>query len=316
MMDLKLKIAVCSRSFSRHTKLRQELLSKYKNVTFNECGEQLEGKNLIEFLKNHDKAITALEKIDENILSQLPELKAIGKYGVGLDMIDMNAMNKFGVRLGWVPGVNRRSVSELTLSMMISMFRHVHIANSQVQSGIWRQIIGRELSGSTVGVLGCGHVGKDVIKLLRPFGCRILVNDILDYPSFYEEYDVQRVTLSQLMALSDVVSIHIPLNSATRGILCAKMLSLMKASAILINTARGGLVDESMLKNMLINNRLSGAAFDVFDSEPPADTELLSLPNFISTPHIGGSSEEAVLAMGLSAINGLEHNSVPQVDTK
>jgi len=94
------------------------------------------------------------------------------------------------------------------------------------------------------------------------------------------------------------------------------MLSLMKRSAILINIARGGLVDEVALKNMLIDHRLSGAAFDVFDSEPPKDSELLSLPNFLATPHIGGSSEEAVLAMGRSAINGLEHNSVPQVDTK
>lgn len=315
-METKVKIAVCSRSFSRNPILRQELLSRYKTVTFNDSGEQLDGRRLVRFLKNHDKAITALETIDESILSQLPQLKAIGKYGVGLDMIDMKAMNKYGVRLGWVAGVNRRSVSELTLSLMINMLRHVHLANSEVQSGIWRQVIGRQLSGATIGIIGCGHVGKDLIKLLRPFECQILVNDIVDYPSFYDEYDVQRASLPQLMAMSDIVSIHVPLNIDTQGILDAKMLSLMKTSAILINIARGGLVDELALKNMLIDHRLSGAAFDVFDSEPPKDSELLSLPNFLATPHIGGSSEEAILAMGRSAINGLEHNSVPQVDTK
>lgn len=315
-MESKVKIAVCSRSFSRNPILRQELLSRYKTVTFNDSGEQLDGGRLVRFLKNHDKAITALETIDESILSQLPQLKAIGKYGVGLDMIDMKAMSKYGVRLGWVAGVNRRSVSELALSLMINMLRHVDVANSEVESGIWRQVMGKQLSGRTVGIIGCGHVGKDLTKLLRPFGCEILVNDILDYPLFFKEYDIQRVTLPELMTRSDVVSIHVPLNMNTRGILDLKMLSLMKRSAILINIARGGLVDELALKNMLIDHRLSGAAFDVFDSEPPKDTELLSLPNFLATPHIGGSSEEAVLAMGRSAINGLEHNSVPQVDTK
>ncbi len=313
MTDSKLKIAVCSRSFSRHSILRQELLSKYKNVTFNDSGEQLEGESLVEFLKNHDKAITALEKIDESILSQLPKLKAIGKYGVGLDMIDMKSMNKNGVRLGWVAGVNRRSVSELTLSLMINMLRHVHLANSEVKSGIWRQLIGRQLTGATVGIIGCGNVGQDLVRLLRPFECNILVNDIVDYSEFYEQYDIQAVTLPELMTMSDIISIHIPLNRDTTGILDAKMLSRMKGSAILINTARGGLVDEVKLKDMLKRSKISGAAFDVFNSEPPTDSELLSLTNFFATPHIGGSSEEAVLAMGRAAIYGLEHNSVPQV---
>ena len=176
-MKSKLKIAVCSRSFSKNTILRDELLSKYQHVTFNDSGEQLEGETLIEFLKHHDKAITALEKIDENVLSKLPELQAIGKYGVGLDMIDMHAMSKYGVCLGWVGGVNRRSVAELVIAFAINMLRHVGIANNEVRSGIWRQVMGGHLSGRTVGIIGCGHVGKDLVKLLEPFGCKLLVLD-------------------------------------------------------------------------------------------------------------------------------------------
>jgi D-3-phosphoglycerate dehydrogenase len=174
------KVAVCSRSFSRNVALRAELLSKYEHVTFNETGRQLEGDDLVEFLSGHDKAITALERIDEYVLSRLPELKAIGKYGVGLDMIDMAAMRKHGKRLGWTGGVNRRSVSELVIAFAITMLRHVHTANREILSGNWRQHVGGELSGRTVGIIGCGHVGKDLVQMLKPFGCPVLVHDIRD----------------------------------------------------------------------------------------------------------------------------------------
>jgi len=305
------RVAVCSRSFSKNTVLRKELLAAYKNVTFNDSGIQLEGDALIQFLRGHDKAIIALETITEYVLSNLPKLKAIGKYGVGLDMIDMEAMRNNGVRLGWVGGVNRRSVSELVISFAIHLLRHVGVANSEVLNGVWRQIMGGQLSGRTVGIIGCGHVGKDLVTLLAPFGCRVLACDIIDYPDFYKRYDVEPVSLPDLMAISDVVSIHVPLDKSTRQILDKKILSLMKPSAILINIARGGLVDELALREMLKNKLLAGAAFDVFESEPPLDTELLCQPNFLATPHIGGSSEEAILAMGRSAIKGLSVNSVP-----
>ena len=306
-----IKIAVCSRSFSKNRVLREELLAVYKNVTFNDSGEQLEGDALVGFLQNHVKAITALETISADILTKLPDLKAIGKYGVGLDMIDMEAMRNHGVRLGWTGGVNRRSVSELVIAFAVNMLRQVGLVNDEVRSGIWRQLMGGQLSGRIFGIIGCGQVGKDLVRLLEPFGCRILVNDILDYPDFYNNNDVEVVSLAKLMSESDVVSIHVPLNESTRGMLNKKMLSLMKISAVLINVARGGLVDEVVLKRMLKNNLLAGAAFDVFANEPPRDTELLLLPNFLATPHIGGSSEEAVLAMGRAAIRGLDINSLP-----
>ena len=310
-MNAHISVAVCSRSFSKNKILREELLAEYEHVTFNDSGIQLEGDILIEFLQGHDKAITALETINEYVLSNLPKLKAIGKYGVGLDMIDMGAMCNNDVRLGWVGGVNRRSVSELVISFAIHLLRHVGVANNEVLAGEWRQIMGGQLSGRTVGIIGCGHVGKDLVTLLAPFGCRVLAHDIVDYSDFYKRYDVEPVTLPDLMAMSDVVSIHVPFDKSTRQILDKKILSLMKPSAILINIARGGLVDELALREMLRNRLLSGAAFDVFESEPPLDAELLCQPNFLATPHIGGSSEEAILAMGRSAIKGLSINSVP-----
>ena len=310
-MNTKEKVAVCSRSFSKNKILRAELLARYSQVTFNDTGCQLEGDSLIEFLSGHAKAITALEKIDDYILSSLPELKVIGKYGVGLDMIDLNAMHQYGKKLGWTSGVNRRSAAELTLVFAILMLRHIITANREVLTGTWRQHKGGLLSGRTIGIIGCGNIGKDLVKLLQPFGCSILVNDIRNYGDFYAEYDIKAIKLEELLAKADIVTLHLPLDKSTIGILNAERLALMKPSAILINAARGGLVNEKALKKLLKTKQLAAAAFDVFADEPPQDRELLNLPNFLATPHIGGSAEEAILAMGRAAIDGLENAKHP-----
>jgi D-3-phosphoglycerate dehydrogenase len=222
-------------------------------------------------------------------------------------------MERHGVSLGWTGGVNKRSVSELVISFAISLLHETHTANKQVLSGTWRQIKGRQLTGKTVGIIGCGHIGKDVAILMRAFGCPVLAHDILNFPKFYSEHSVTPVGLEELLASSDVVTLHLPLDDSTRNILSAERLAMMKPGAILINAARGHLVDEAALKSMLIEGRLSGAAFDVFCMEPPDDTELLGLPNFIATPHIGGSTEEAVLAMGQAAIEGLDNCRPPSL---
>lgn len=310
-MNVTDKVAVCSRSFSRHPILRAELLERYTNVTFNDTGQQLEGADLIDFLRGHDKAITALERIDDSLLAALPELRVIGKYGVGIDMIDLEAMRRHGKRLGWAGGVNRRSAAELALAFAIVMLRHVVAGNREILAGGWRQLMGGLLSGRTVGIIGCGHIGKDLVRLLQPFECTVLVNDIRDYSDFYTEFNLQPVSKEKLLECADVVSLHVPLDDSTRNMLTAERLALMKPSAILINAARGGLVDEAALKAALIEQRLAAAAFDVFAQEPPQDRELLELPNFLATPHIGGSAEEAILAMGQAAIDGLDINEVP-----
>jgi phosphoglycerate dehydrogenase-like enzyme len=305
------RVAVCSRSFSANPVLRAELLARYLHVTFNDAGRQLAGETLVEFLQGHDKAITALEVIDQSILRRLPQLQVIGKYGVGLDMIDLGAMRAHGKRLGWTGGVNRRSVSELVIANAISMLRHVPAAQREVLSGTWRQHVGGNLSGRTVGIIGCGHVGKDLAVLLRAFHCRILVNDILEFQDFYTANAVEPLDLEALLRRSDIVTLHVPLNDSTRGLLDARRLAMLQPTALLINTARGGLVDEVALKHMLRERKLAAAAFDVFEQEPPADQELLQLPNFLATPHIGGSAQEAILAMGRAAIRGLDDNELP-----
>ena len=299
-------IVVASRSFSNHRVLKKELLERYSNIRFNEQGVTYSGEALVGFLKGAVKAITGLEVLNGAIFSALPGLKVISKYGVGLDMIDLKAMESHGVLLGWTGGVNKRSVSELVLSSMIALLHRVPEASAEVKAGKWRQLKGLQLSGKTVGIVGCGQVGKDLAVFLRAFGCRVLSHDIADFPAFYVENQITPSSLDDLLRESDIVTLHLPLNRLTRNIISSEKLKLMKHGAYLINAARGGLIDELALKAMLKNGRLAGAFLDVFSEEPPADTELLRLPNILLTPHIGGSTEEAQLAMGRAAIKGLD----------
>jgi phosphoglycerate dehydrogenase-like enzyme len=296
-------VAVTSRSFSRHEILRAELLERYACVTFNDAGRSLGGEDLVDFLAGHPLAITALETIDEAVLSRLPELRAISKVGVGIDMLDLEAMKRHDVRLAWSRGTNARSVSELAVNFMLALLRHLPTVTRLVRDGEWRQVQGRTLTGRTVGIVGFGHVGRDLAALLSPFSCRVLAYDVAplnDLPAHVEES-----SLKSLLAESEIVTLHTVLSEETRHILSRERIESMRSGALVINTSRGGLVDEEALFDALSSGQLAGAALDVFSVEPPGGHPLLGLDQVIVTPHVGGSTAEAVLAMGRAAIAGL-----------
>lgn len=309
-----MKIVVASKSFAGNATLRAELSSRYPGVTYTDSPTVLDGDPLIALLRGHDHAIVGLERIDERVLEQVPELKVISKYGVGLDGVDIEALVRHGVKLAWTGGVNRRSVAELTLGFAIALLHRVPEGDYTLRRGEWRKLIGRQLTGRTFGIVGCGFVGKDLVGLLAPFGCRVLAHDIRDYAEFYRAHQVTAVTLDQLLRESDIVSLHVPLDRSTRGMIGAAELAAMRPGSCLINAARGGLVDEEALFAALERGHLAGAAADVFAIEPDAHPRLVAHPKFIGTPHIGGSTQEAQLAMGRAAIEGLEHARVPGAD--
>lgn len=301
-----MRIAVAARSFSRNPALRLELSEKYPDVTFSESADVLDGDALVTFLAGRDHAIVGLERIDERVLAASPDLKVISKYGVGLDGVDLAAIARFGVKLAWTGGVNRRSVAELTLAFALSLLHRVPETSVLLRAGEFQRLVGRQLTGRVVGMIGCGFVGKDLVSLLAPFGCRVLATDIRSYPEFYASHGVEAVDLDRLLSESDIVTLHVPLDETTRGMIGASELARMRKGACLINAARGGLVDEPALIDALLSGHLAGAACDVFQMEPEANPALLALPSFLGTPHIGGSTAEAQLAMGRAAIAGLE----------
>lgn len=300
-------VAVASHSFSKNGRLREELLAKYPSARFNDTGVPLAGEPLIRFLSGHEKAISGLEVLDDDLFRAVPELRLVSKYGVGLDTLDLDAARRHNVVVRWTPGVNSQAVAELAVAFMVALSRDIIPLADEVRAGRWpHHRNGRQLSSAVVGILGCGHVGQHVTRICRAFGARVLAHDIRTYDAFYRDAGVQPVPLESLLRESDIVTIHVPLDRSTRGLIGAAELELMKPRALLVNTARGGIVDEGALKEALIARQIAGAAFDVFAEEPPTDPELLALRNFIATPHIGGGTEDAVLAMGRAAIVGLD----------
>lgn len=297
-----MKITVTSPSFSKNKLLSSEISSIFPNVKLNLDGVRFDKQGLIEYLKDADAAVVGLEMIDDDVLAACPKLKIIAKYGVGLDSIDLEACKKRGVSIGWSGGVNRLSVAEMALGFMLMLCRNLYMTSNQLKSGTWNKSGGVQLSGKTVGIIGFGYIGQELARLLAPFGCKVIANDIADKTKEVEALGVELVDKSRIFAESDIVTVHTPLTAQTKNIINKDTLSLMKKTAFVINTARGGIVDEEALKTALQGGMIAGAALDVYLEEPPVDKELLGLPNLICTPHIGGNAEEAVLAMGRSAI--------------
>ncbi len=299
------KIAVTPPAICRVPALREKILRLFPEAVFNDSSRYFDEDGLVRFGAEAEAILVGRDPVTGSVLEQLPDLKIISKYGVGLDNIDQPALQERGIALGWEPGVNKRSVAELTLAFMLSLCHNVGITGSRLKQGEWFKDGGVDLGGKTVGIVGCGHVGKEVARLLKPFGCTLLVRDILPMPEFCEKFNVEEVSLERVLTESDVLTLHVPLDDSTRNLIDKAALGKMKPTVFLINTSRGEVVDESALKHALKEKALAGAALDVFADEPPQDADLITLPNLMVTPHIGGNSKEAVNAMAHSAIGHL-----------
>ena len=301
------RIKVTSRSFSRHPVLKQELLDIFPNSVFNTDGRPPTGlANIVEFLNDADGMILGLEQMDRQVLQQLNNLKIIAKYGVGLDNLDVEAAEKLGIAVGWTGGVNKRSASEQALGFMLGLSRDLFFSSFTLKDGKWEKEGGAFLTGKTVGIIGCGHIGTDLIYLLQPFNCKIIIYDILDKSGVVDTYGVTQVSQEKLLVEADIISLHVPLTELTQSMVDEVFLQKMKPTAHLVNNSRGPVVKQQDLKNALQQNTIAGAALDVYESEPPDNLEFLALPNLMVTPHIGGNANEAVLAMGRSAIRHLK----------
>jgi len=300
------RIVVASPSFSRHPKLRDELLALFPEACFHDSETVLSGQALLEHLGDAEAVIIGTEQVNDTLLAALPDLRFIAKYGVGLDNIDQEACNRRSIGIGWTPGLNARSVAELTLGFMLGLTHNVFHTSALLRQGTWHKRGGVQLTGKTIGIIGIGHVGREVIRLLAPFSCRILGNDIEDRSAFCREWQVTATDKEAIYASADIVSLHVPLTALTRHLINAESLARFKPGAFLINTARGPVVDQAALQTALESGALGGAALDVYEQEPPNDLEFLGLPKLVASPHIGGNADEAMLAMGRSAIGHLE----------
>lgn len=303
-----MKIVVPVKTFSRNSILVSEFLSNFPNSKVNKDARVFSRDELLDFIKGYEGMVVGLETIDEKFLKDCPSLKLIVKYGVGLDNIDFVACEKYGVSVLFEKGVNKTSVAELAIGFMISLNRNIYSTCSELKNHIWNKSGGTDLSNKIVGIIGVGNIGKELIKFLKPFNCKILVNDIINQDKYYQVEGVEEVSKTFLLKHSDIISIHTPLNTEMHHFFNKETFEMMKTESILINTARGAIIHSQDLKFALENQQIKGAALDVFEQEPPFDLDLIHLSNLICTPHIGGNSIESVLAMGRSTIRLLKTN--------
>jgi phosphoglycerate dehydrogenase-like enzyme len=300
-----MKIAVTPPAFCKSQSLKAELASHFPNVVFNEKDRYLSSPELIEFLRDVDAAIIGRDSIDAEVIRSLPKLKMISKYGVGLDNLDQEALSQASIDLRFTPGTNKRSVAELTLGFMLGLCHNMLSGSEDLKSGSWQRDGGQELTGKSIGIIGCGNVGQELVRLLQPFQCRIRVRDIADRSEFCREWGVVETTYDEAIELSDIVTLHVPLTEKTESLMAKSAFAKMKPSAFLINTSRGRVVHQNDLHHALVTGEIAGAGLDVFWEEPPTDMNFLNLPNLMVTPHIGGNAREAVNAMGRAAIQNL-----------
>src|SRR6476659_4700624 len=241
-------------------------------------------------------AIVSTDPFDAEVLDGCPALRVIARVGVGVDSIDLEAATARGVAVTVTPGANEVTVADHTLALMLAAVRRICAHDAGVRRGEWNRTGDHTpwlLSGATVGLIGYGRIGRLVAERLHGFGVQLLVSD----PVAPLDDGVDAVTLDSLLAASDVVSLHVPLQAGTVGLIGARELALMPSRAVLVNTSRGGVVDERALVDALRAGRLRAASLDVFADEPPIASPLLALPNVTLSPHVSGLSTESIAEM-------------------
>lgn len=238
--------------------------------------------------------IVGHDRIDRYLIENSPLLKVIAKQGVGLDSIDVQAAKEYGITVLTAAGGNSDSVADLAILLMLAVSRRLIPANDMVRQGGWDRIVGHEVWNKNLGLVGFGEIGQRVARRARGFSMSIGYYDLIDYPETEKKLQAAKMDLFDLVSWADYVSIHLPLNPHTAKFVNDKVLSLMKPTAYLINTSRGGVIDEAALYDFLVNNRIAGAGLDVFEKEPPQDLALSQLPNVVATPHMAAYTVEAI----------------------
>ncbi|MEJ5257749.1 MAG: hydroxyacid dehydrogenase [Fervidobacterium sp.] len=289
--------------------LDKQATEKLANVPgVNLTSQHYEKDELIKIMPEIEVLIVrSATKVTADIIEAGSNLKIIGRAGTGLDNIDVKAAEAKGIKVINTPGANSISVAELAIGLMIACSRHIARGTADLKNGKWtkKELEGHELFGRTVGIIGFGNIGREVAKRLLAFDMKVLA-----YDPFVKETDmpVKIVDLDTLFKESDYITIHVPLTPETKNLINKETISKMKDSVIIINAARGGIIDEAALYEALTTGKVYAAGLDVFEVEPPTDElrqKLLSLPNVVATPHVGASTFEAQERVGMLLVERL-----------
>lgn len=285
------------------------LFSRYGiELIIPEVNERLEAAELLHFAGQFDGAICGDDRFTAEVLAACaPRLKVISKWGTGIDSIDLAAAAKLGIPIRNTPDAFVDAVADSVLSYVLAFARQTPWSDRAVKAGRWTKLMGRSLSESTLGIIGVGRIGKAVLRRAQAFGGRLLGNDLVEMPAeFLAQVNVKMTTLDEVLSQSDYISLSCDLNPTSRQLIDAAALAKMKPGAVLINTARGPLIDETSLVEALRKGKLAGAALDVFEEEPiPADSPLLTMDNVLLAPHNSNASPSAWARVNFNTVRNL-----------
>ncbi|MFK4149267.1 phosphoglycerate dehydrogenase [Streptomyces sp. NPDC004065] len=298
------RIAVTPRALSQggHFALAALEAAGYE-VLFPAPGRQPTRDEQLRFLPTCVGYLAGVEPIGREVLSAARGLKVISRNGVGTDAIDLDAAAEFGIAVETAAGANAQGVAELAVTLMLAGLRQVPAQDAALKAGRWQRLEGREVAGRTLGVIGCGRIGRQVARLGLGLGMSVRAFDAVPDPSFAPAGDFSFTSLANLLAQADVVTLHCP--PTARPLIDKEALTAMKPGAYLVNTARSALVDDDAVQDALNDGTLAGYATDVFDQEPPGPRELHRHPRMIMTPHIGGYTKESVVRATRAAVENL-----------
>lgn len=291
-----MKIVITPRGFANYgEKELDKLRSHGFQVSYNNTGQAYSPEKFLELSKNADGIIVGVDLIDQAFIDQCPQLKVICKFGVGTDNIDVAYAESKGIYVGRTIGSNSIAVAEHVMALIYSESKNIYETVREVKEGEWQKPTGRELYGKTIGIIGFGAIGKQLARQAQGVGMHVRIYDVYDVPvEELKQYDAEQLALETLLQESDYVSLHLPLTEKTKNLISTAELNRMKDNACLINTARGGIVDEEALSKALAGKVIRSACFDVFSSEPPkSEDPLLARENFYLTPHTGARTIES-----------------------
>ena len=301
-----MRVLIEARPFARFGAGHMERLRDCGFELIDMRGSGVEEPAFMEALKQVDLVLSGNDLVvDGNLLDAAPNIRAVCKLGVGLDMIDINAATARGVLVFHTPGANDQAVADHTFALILSLARQIVRFHTGVLSGLWEHttVLGMEIAQKTFGIVGLGSIGRNVALRAKGFGCSVVASDPYWPEAFANEHKIERVELDQLLRVSDIVSLHCPFVPSSYKLIGERELSLMKPTAILVNTARGELVDEAALCRFLKEGRIAGAALDVLENEPPKGSPILSAPNVILSPHTAAFTLESMDKMSKGCVD-------------
>lgn len=296
------KILITPRSFGKHsTKPLQLLQEKGYELVINPYGRILTQEEMIKEIEEVDGIIVGVDPLNAEVLKHAKKLKVISKYGVGTDNIDIQYAKDKNIVVTITKGANSDAVADYAFSLMISAARKLVPIDKGCRKLNWSKVTSIGIYGKTLGLIGLGNIGKGVAKRAQGFNMKVLAYDLFKDEEFASKNNVEYVTIEKILKEADFISLHLPLTKDTEHIIAEKELKMMKKTAVIVNTARGGLIDEDALYDVLKNNEIWGAGVDVFEQEPPKNEELLTLDNIVIGSHCAASTFEAIDNMGIMA---------------